>query len=103
MKKLHPGINILAVDVDTKPEDQPKEYKELMLLVDTLLANTTRMCTEQDINLTLIPSVFLHAFNKITPIIVESILNEHEDEAAQLYLNGMQTIIADSFKLKEEK
>jgi len=100
MKVNKRGIHITSIDVDTKREDMPKEIREAHEMIDTILHNTVTLCKKKDLNLTLLPSIYLHAFNKMLPLVVESIDKQNAAEA-RMFLNSLRTIIEDSFELEK--
>lgn len=95
------GLNIFVVSEDTKREDMPKEIRQMFEMMDILIGNTVRMCEQKDMNTTLLPSIYLHAFNKVTPLIVDSIMKSHGEADAQMFLDGLKSIVEESFKVKE--
>jgi len=99
---LKKGINIFVVDPEIKREDMPKDVKEMFDLVDAVVSNTARICIEKNINISLLPSIYLHAFNKIAPLITESIVKDVGTEEAQTFLNGLKMIIDESFEVEKK-
>ena len=95
------GINIVSVSEDTKREDMPKEVRDMFELVDSIVHNTVKICAEKDISVTLLPSIYLHALNKVTPMMVESIVKSGGKEEAQFFLDGVKSIVKDSFDVEK--
>jgi len=102
MKK---GLHIYSVSEDTKREDLPKEVRVMFELIDSIIHNTTKICIDKDVSLTLLPSIYLQSFKKVTPMIVESILENGDrgKEEAQMYLNGLSSIVEGAFKVEKYK
>ncbi len=97
-----PGLNIFVIDKDTNPEDLPKEFQQMLNMVDSIVGNTVRLCSDQDIHITLLPSIYLHAFMKVTPLVVDSIVKDQDSKQAQLFLNGLKMILDGAFEVKKK-
>jgi len=102
MKEKRDGLSILIVSTDTKPEDMPQEARDMVLLMDAILLNSARICEEKGMNITLLPSIYLNAFNKVIPLLAASIIKEAGEKEAQTFLDGLKTIIEGSFDLKKK-
>lgn len=99
--EMHEGINIIKVDENAKREDLPKEVRDMYDAIDVVIHGLFAYCDKKDVHITLMPCIFLHAFNKVTPMITDSIMKSNDKAAVQLYLSGLGLIVENSFKVKK--
>jgi len=97
MKK---GLNILSINEDVNREDMPQEARMMLDMIDLVLNNTVRICEEKEINVSVLPSIYLHAFNKIMPLLIQSLIESDGKKMAQTHLNMLGSIIEFSFNVE---
>jgi len=96
---MHEGINIIKVDENAKREDLPKEVRDMYDAIDVVIHGLFSYCDKNDVHITLMPCILLHAFNKITPMFVDSIMKSNNKVDVQIYLDGLRGIVENSFKI----